>query len=127
MIDDIEEGISRMHMSYPSLNASEQRQFAKVITTFKNYAQYSLLANNRRRKDIYTLPRADQELLNDLDYKQKLDDVDKAILLNAEFLAKIVEDTQIFDQPENRGEYQGSEDTHSHDHSGTSVFFWLGS
>jgi len=62
------------------------------------------LANNRRRKDIYTLPRADQELLNDLDYKQKLDAVDKAILVNADFLAKIVEDTQIFDELENRGE-----------------------
>ncbi|KAJ3515949.1 hypothetical protein NLJ89_g1445 [Agrocybe chaxingu] len=74
----------------------EQRHFANVISTFRNYAQYTLSANNRRRKDIYTLPKADQELLSQLGYKQKLDAADKAILANADFLAKIVEDTQMF-------------------------------
>ncbi|CAA7263368.1 unnamed protein product [Cyclocybe aegerita] len=80
----------------------EQRHFANVVNTFRNYAQYTLSANNRRRKDIYRLPQADQELLGQLGYKQKLDAADKAILANADFLAKIVEDTQMFGDEPNR-------------------------
>ncbi|KAF8179881.1 N2227-domain-containing protein [Pholiota molesta] len=74
----------------------EQRVFTEVINTFNNYAQYSLAANNRRRKDVYLLPKADQDLLDKLGYKQKLDEVDKAILANANFLSEIVSDTKIF-------------------------------
>jgi hypothetical protein len=80
----------------------EQIQFTTVVSTFKNYEKYSLSANNRRRKDIYTLPRADQELLDGLGYKNKLDAVDQAIVANSTFLAKIVEDTEIFDDVEER-------------------------
>ncbi|EEB95576.1 hypothetical protein MPER_05433, partial [Moniliophthora perniciosa FA553] len=54
---------------------SEQRHFANVIATFQNYQSYSLSANNRRRKDFFTLPRADQELLTGLGYKEKIDAV----------------------------------------------------
>lgn len=113
MINDVQEGMSSTAIAWPSLNALEQRQFAKVVSTFKRYAQHSLLANNRRRKDIYTLPRADQDLINDLGYKQKLDAVDKAIFVNAEFLAKVVEDTQIFDELETHGENEEAPETRS--------------
>lgn len=53
-------------------------------------------ANNRRRKDIYKLPQSDQEVLESLGYKQKLDEVDNAIRANAEFLKLIVESPEIF-------------------------------
>lgn len=85
-----------------------------------------IAANNRRRKDIYTLPRADQELLSNLGYKQKLAEVDKAILANAEFLKQIVADTQIFggdfdeegEDAEDGGEggQPGPSHTHTHSH-----------
>ncbi|KAL0945887.1 hypothetical protein HGRIS_012171 [Hohenbuehelia grisea] len=74
----------------------EQIHFANVIATFKNYAQYSLAANNRRRKDLFILPREDRDILDTLGYKDKLDAVDKAILVNAEFLNQIVADPEIF-------------------------------
>ncbi|KAF8153322.1 N2227-like protein-domain-containing protein [Crassisporium funariophilum] len=74
----------------------EQRHFANVIRTFTYYEQYSLSANNRRRKDLYTLPKADQDILDGLGYKQKLDAVDKAIMVNADFLGQIIEDPEIF-------------------------------
>ncbi|KAJ7272424.1 N2227-domain-containing protein [Mycena rebaudengoi] len=74
----------------------EQLHFANVIATFQNYAQYSLSANNRRRKDFYTLPKADQELLTTLGYKTKLDQVDNAIVANADFLSEVVSNPEIF-------------------------------
>ncbi|TFY62950.1 hypothetical protein EVJ58_g3544 [Rhodofomes roseus] len=74
----------------------EQAHFSNVIQTFMQYAAYSLSANNRRRKDFFTLPRADQELLHSLRYKEKLAEVDRAILANAEFLNQIVVDPEIF-------------------------------
>lgn len=55
-----------------------------------------LAANNRRRRDIYTIPREDQASLDALGYKAKLDEVDKAILVNADFLAHIVANPEIF-------------------------------
>ncbi|KAJ7852827.1 N2227-like protein-domain-containing protein [Mycena olivaceomarginata] len=58
--------------------------------------QYSLSANNRRRKDFFTLPKPDQELLAALGYKAKLDQVDVAILANADFLSDVVSDPEIF-------------------------------
>jgi carnosine N-methyltransferase len=54
------------------------------------------VANNRRRKDVYRLPQADQEILEDLGYKQKLDEVDQAIMANAAFLGQIVANPEIF-------------------------------
>ncbi|KAF5325336.1 hypothetical protein D9619_010108 [Psilocybe cf. subviscida] len=109
----------------------EERVFEKVIKTFNNYAQWTLSANNRRRKDIYTLPRADQELLDAVGYKQKLEEVDKAIQVNADFLHQIVDDPNIFvrdpsedeqDAPHGHGGHShshehGSSHSHSHSHS----------
>jgi carnosine N-methyltransferase len=45
---------------------------------------------------LYTLPKADQDILHSLGYREKLDAIDKAILINADFLAQIVEDPEIF-------------------------------
>ncbi|KAL0564051.1 hypothetical protein V5O48_018006 [Marasmius crinis-equi] len=100
----------------------EQRHFNNVISTFQKYASYSLAANNRRRKDIYTLPKADQDLLGTLGYKEKLDAVDRAILVNAEFLSRIVEDPEIFghdvdEGEEEEGEAEGDGHGHAHEHS----------
>lgn len=53
-------------------------------------------ANHKRRKDLYTLPPADLELLERLGYKEKLAEVDDAILANAEFLKQIVANPEIF-------------------------------
>ncbi|KAG6843458.1 hypothetical protein H0H93_000923, partial [Arthromyces matolae] len=55
-----------------------------------------LAANNRRRKDIYRLPLADQQVLEQLGYKQKLDQVDDAIRANAEFLSLVVAEPEMF-------------------------------
>ena len=60
------------------------------------YSSTQLSANNRRRKDLYSLQKADQDVLNDLGYKEKLEAIDKAILVNASFLAQIVQDPEIF-------------------------------
>jgi carnosine N-methyltransferase len=45
---------------------------------------------------VYRLPQADQEALENLGYKQKLNEVDQAILANAEFLDQIVANPEIF-------------------------------
>ena len=45
---------------------------------------------------MYSLSKADQDVLNNLGYKEKLEAIDKAILVNASFLAQIVEDPEIF-------------------------------
>ncbi|KAH7908543.1 N2227-like protein-domain-containing protein, partial [Hygrophoropsis aurantiaca] len=74
----------------------EQIHFTNVVTTFQQYAQYSLAANNRRRKDLYTLPPNDKKLLDNIGYREKLNAVDKAILVNAEFLKQIVANPEIF-------------------------------
>ncbi|KAJ8083549.1 hypothetical protein PM082_009423 [Marasmius tenuissimus] len=113
----------------------EQRHFSNVITTFSKYASYSLAANNRRRKDIFTLPKGDQDLLSSLGYKDRLDAVDKAILKNAEFLNQIVADPEIFghDVSDDEGDVEGDEEenketgggqidgqhshSHNHDHA----------
>ncbi|KAI0922653.1 hypothetical protein AcW1_002757 [Taiwanofungus camphoratus] len=74
----------------------EKAHFANVVATFQQYGPYSLSANNRRRKDFFTLPRADQELLETLGYKTKLAEADRAILANADFLNQIVANPEIF-------------------------------
>ncbi|CAL1709816.1 unnamed protein product [Somion occarium] len=116
----------------------EQIHFANVVTTFQQYAAYALTANNRRRKDIYTLPKADQDLLIGLGYREKLAEVDKAILANAAFLNQVVDNPEIFghdpddfdDGGENvdgpthqldifqvsHSQYQGHSHSHSHSH-----------
>ncbi|PPQ79034.1 hypothetical protein CVT25_002343 [Psilocybe cyanescens] len=101
----------------PSLEdiEEEQRHFANVISTFNNYAQFTLSANNRRRKDVYTLPKADQDLLESLGYKHKLDAVDKAIIANADFLHQMVDDPRIFGHDIDEDDHSGSM-THSHSH-----------
>lgn len=78
-----------------------------------------LAANYRRRKDIYTLPKADQELLSRLGYKQKLDEVDKAIEANAKFLSLIVKDANLFGGDDDDDTVEADESctpgpTHSH-------------
>ncbi len=56
-----------------------------------------LAVNNRRRKDVYTIPRQDQELLGRLGYKNKISEVDKAIMVNAEFLKRVIAEPEIFE------------------------------
>ncbi|KAJ3871912.1 N2227-domain-containing protein [Lentinula edodes] len=107
----------------------EERHFSNVVATFRKYTSYHLAANNRRRKDLFTLPKADRELLEQLGYKEKLDQVDKAILANEQFLNKIVVDPEIFGEDGNEdaleeGDEEGeatdpstSAKSHSHSHS----------
>ncbi len=101
--------------------AEEQIHFQNVITAFHQYAPFmvsalvcahairvppltsdtfnhrQLAGNNRRRKDVFTLPREDQALLDQLGYKRKLVDVDGAILTNAAFLNQIIANPAIFE------------------------------
>ncbi|KAJ8517718.1 hypothetical protein ONZ45_g5124 [Pleurotus djamor] len=101
--------------------AEEEAQFAKVIATFRNYSRYSLAANNRRRKDLFTIPRNDRELIGKVGYKEKLDEVDKAIQVNADFLNQIIANPEIFghhpdDQSEDGDDAQKeAKPCHSHD------------
>ena len=55
-----------------------------------------LNANNRRRKDIHTLPLPDRDLLDAIGYKERILDADKAILLNAAFLNDVIASPEIF-------------------------------
>ncbi|KAN0136924.1 N2227-like domain containing protein [Lactarius tabidus] len=75
----------------------EQIHFQNVTTAFQRYASYTLAGNNRHRKDVFTLPREDQALLEQLGYKRKLAAVDDAILTNAAFLNQIVANPAIFE------------------------------
>ncbi|KAF4576216.1 hypothetical protein EYR40_000455 [Pleurotus pulmonarius] len=108
----------------------EEIHFSRVIATFRNYLRYSLAANNRRRKDLFTIPRADRELIGRVGYKSKLDEVDKAIKANADFLDLIVSDPAIFGHnidstsPEEEPpsgvvesqQYDGPSEQHGHSH-----------
>lgn len=72
-----------------------------------------LSANNRRRKDFFKLPIADQKLLEELGYKSKLAEVDKAIIANAAFVRQMVAQPQIFsdaDLGEEEDEFDGAAD-----------------
>ena len=80
-----------------------------------------LSANNRRRKDIYTLPVADRELLDKLGYKKRLDEVDNAIITNANLLLQIVDDPEIFQNDvgdEVVGEPTVTAGSHTHESDG---------
>ncbi|EIN14663.1 N2227-domain-containing protein [Punctularia strigosozonata HHB-11173 SS5] len=110
----------------------EQIHFANIVETFKQYGPYALAANNKRRKDFFTLPRRDRDILEELGYRTKINEVDEAILKNAEFLSMIVADPEIFgsmdeddvtdeedlsiDVPD-RADAQRHEPGHSHSHS----------
>ncbi len=120
----------------------ESRHFKEVVLTFRSYAQnavstfirnraspfqhvHQLSANNRRRKDIFRLPQADVELIRGLRYREKLENVDRAILENAHFLLRIVENPEIFghdidleDYTSDGGREQHAQDAplHTHDH-----------
>ncbi|KAF8546782.1 hypothetical protein OG21DRAFT_1490826 [Imleria badia] len=59
-------------------------------------AQYSLTANNRRRKDLYMFPNADKAFLDAIGYRRKLQAIDAAILADVNFLHKIVANPEIF-------------------------------
>ncbi|TFK75538.1 N2227-domain-containing protein [Pluteus cervinus] len=83
----------------------EQRHFANVIASFKRYAQYSLSANNRRRQTIYNLPLEDRDILHKLGYRAKLDKIDQAILVNANFLDQMIAQPEIFGQDMETDEY----------------------
>lgn len=110
--------------------AQEQRLFLNVVATFEQYETYAvsvsasinnqhllrvacprskLSANNRRRKDFYTLPLADQKLLDELGYKTKLAEVDKAIIANAQFVRQMVAEPQIFSELDTDEEDEGDD------------------
>ncbi|THH09004.1 hypothetical protein EW145_g2315 [Phellinidium pouzarii] len=74
----------------------EQKHFANVVTTFQQYGAYALAANNRRRKDLHSLSQADQQLLDELGWKEKLVDIDQAIIANAKFVEQMIADPEIF-------------------------------
>ena len=86
-----------------------------------------LSANNRRRKDIYKLSRADQELLTALGYKSKLHEADDAIIANAKFLKQLVANPEIFghdleDEDDGEGQEHIDEDEHgSHSHGNIQI------
>ncbi|KAF9446460.1 N2227-domain-containing protein [Macrolepiota fuliginosa MF-IS2] len=77
--------------------------------TFRSYARYAISANNRRRKDIFRLPRADIELIRGLRYREKLENVDRAILENAHFLLRIVENPEMFGHDVDYEQYDNDE------------------
>jgi hypothetical protein len=76
-------------------------------------------ANNRRRRDIFKLSATDQDLLGSLGYKKRIDDVDRAILVNAQFVTQMVENPEIFGQaledermePETQGREKQAEES----------------
>ncbi|KAI0649903.1 N2227-domain-containing protein [Trametes meyenii] len=84
-------------MPFSQAEIDEERvHFVNVISTFQQYAPYALNANNRRRKDIYTIPIEDRELLESIRYKDRIAATDKAILANAEFLNQAIANPEIF-------------------------------
>ena len=75
----------------------------------KNIQFNQLSANNKRRKDVYRLSRADAELLHDLRLREKFESVDRAILENAHFLLKIVENPETFGYDIDKEEHESEE------------------
>ena len=77
-----------------------------------------LSANSRRLKDFYTLPIADQKLLDELGWRKKIDLVDEKIEANARFLKSIVDYPQIFEGDDEEDEEEGEdEDDGRNEHS----------
>ncbi|KIY65522.1 N2227-domain-containing protein [Cylindrobasidium torrendii FP15055 ss-10] len=103
----------------------EVRVFSNVISTFRQYSQYSLSSNNRRRRDLFKLPKADQEVFIALGYRDKLNEVDEAIIKNAEFIEEIVDRPEIFGveaemevDDEGCGGHSAGGTGHTHSHGG---------
>lgn len=68
------------------------------------------------------MPKADRELLEQLGYKEKLDQVDKAILANEQFLNKIVIDPEIFGDDGNDAFEEGDEEGEAADPSSDALY-----
>jgi carnosine N-methyltransferase len=82
-----------------------------------NERDNQLSANNRRRKDIYRLPRADVELIRGLRYREKLEFIDRAILENAHFLFKIVENPEMFGHDTDHEDYESDHEHADNKHN----------
>src|SRR6266576_397909 len=95
----------------------------KTHDSLRADAGYQISANNRRRRDVFRLPRTDQQLLESLGYKKKVDDVDKAILANAQFITQIVENPEIFG-PELGGDAMETEMKAGEGHAGENPAGW---
>ncbi|KAH9903376.1 N2227-domain-containing protein [Cubamyces lactineus] len=121
-------------MPFTQQEIEEERvHFANVIETFRQYAPYALNANNRRRKDIYTIPIEDRELLEEVGYKERISATEKAIAANAEFLNSVIANPEIFghdldeleaeaaghhlDEPQQHPDRHSHGEGHSHSHS----------
>ncbi|PAV18218.1 N2227-domain-containing protein [Pyrrhoderma noxium] len=103
----------------------EERHFMNVLQTFRDYTSYSLSANNRRRKDLHTLPLEDKKLLEEIGWKKKLSEIDDAIVSNGNFVKQmIMMHSDMFSRAnEEDGEDGEDQDTeqaghqcHGHDH-----------
>ncbi|CED82912.1 Putative trehalase [Phaffia rhodozyma] len=70
---------------------AERKAFDAVLRCFYQYEAYSLSANNRRLKDLLSLSKPHQAILNKLKYREKLSKVDDAIRVNADFLREIAD------------------------------------
>lgn len=77
-----------------------------------------LSANNKRRKDIYRLPRADTELIREIKYREKLEFVDRAILENAHFLLRIVENPDMFGHDVDLADLESDDEKKGNDEKG---------
>lgn len=106
----------------------EAQHFAHVIRTFREYETYhvglrdtrlpgcdsisvlpQLSANNKRRKDFHRLPKKNQELLEQVGWKQRLEDVDEKIAANQAFLDMIVDHPDIFSHEDADDDEHGKE------------------
>lgn len=98
----------------------EQIHFSNIVATFERYEQHSVCkpnflsfrsrtalinlqisANLRRRKDFLRIPVQDQKFLEEIGWKNKLDEIDAAIQANSKFLKKIIMNPEIFEEGEN--------------------------
>ncbi|TFL07343.1 N2227-domain-containing protein [Pterulicium gracile] len=94
--------------------------FQKVIATHQHYSKYATSANNRRRKDFLSLPREDRQLLENIGYSSRLDEVDAAILKNKHFIDQLVEHPEIFGVAgEEIGDLGGCDEADGHQHQHT--------
>ncbi|KAH8112811.1 N2227-domain-containing protein [Phellopilus nigrolimitatus] len=97
----------------------EQKHFANVVATFEQYGSYALAANNRRRRDLYSLAQDDQKLLDEIGWKDKLVDIDNAIVVNARFVQQMIAEPAIFSDADLADEVDddgGEESSHPHSH-----------
>lgn len=96
--------------------AKERAHFESVLRAFDTYSNYSLAANNARRRSFYSLPRSHRLLFSSLGpalpgpvleggnvvvaggrgFKARLDEIDDRIRRNADFLSQIVSDSRGF-------------------------------